>query len=281
MDLDFALILTVAVLVTGAIWGFDLLVMKPGRRRRAVAAVARAKAESVGELPETALEAVYEGEMREPIVVEYAHSFFPVLFVVWALRSFLVEPFTIPSGSMLPTLQVGDYILVNKYAYGLRLPVLGTELVPVSKPQRGDVMVFRYPESPNVNYIKRVIGIPGDRIRVLAGRVHVNGLPLPREAVAFPGAESWELYYRERDGDTQHLIRHEAGRESLSSEREREWEVPADQYFMMGDNRDNSRDSRVWGFVPDRYIVGQAFYVWMHKKPGMNAPVFDRNGKII
>lgn len=250
MDLDFALILTVAVLVAGAIWGLDALVLK---RRRAA------------------------GE-KDPVAVEYAKSFFPVLFVVWALRSFLVEPFTIPSGSMLPTLQVGDYILVNKFSYGLRLPVLGVEVLSVAKPQRGDIMVFKYPEQPSINFIKRVVGVPGDKVVVRDGRVWVNGKELSREDVTLPDAESWELYYRETTGATRHLIRHEAGRESMSPERE--WDVPADSYFMMGDNRDNSRDSRFWGFVPDRNIVGKAFFIWMHKKPGWYLPTFDRDGKV-
>jgi len=250
MDLDFALILTVAVLGAGALWALDALVLK---RHRAATD-------------------------KEPVVIEYARSFFPVLFVVWALRSFLVEPFTIPSGSMLPTLQVGDYILVNKFSYGLRLPVLGTEIVPVAKPQRGDIMVFKYPEQPRINFIKRVVGVPGDRVRVSEGHVWVNGKELPHEVVSFPEGESWELYYRETAGMVKHLIRHEAGRESMSPEQE--WEVPADGYFMMGDNRDNSRDSRFWGFVPDRYIVGKAFFIWMHKKPGWHLPAFDRDGKV-
>lgn len=289
MDLDFALILTVAVLVAGVIWGGDALLFRPARCRKAndVEKAIRSRLADVAEghsLPpasdiDSAVQDARTREMREPVLVEYAHSFFPVLFVVWALRSFLVEPFTIPSGSMLPTLQVGDYILVNKFSYGLRLPVLGTEVIPVSKPERGDIMVFKYPEQPRINFIKRVVGVPGDAVRVSDGRVWVNGVQLPREQVALPEGESWELYFRETSGDVSHMIRHEAGRESLSPERE--WKVPEGSYFMLGDNRDNSRDSRFWGFVPDRYIVGKAFFVWMHKKPGWHLPVFERNGKVI
>lgn len=283
MDMDFALILTVAVLACGIIWGFDVVALKPARKRRAEAAVAAVRASASADVKaeelEASLQAIREREMREPTVVEYAHSFFGVLFVVWVLRSFLFEPFTIPSGSMLPTLQVGDYILVNKYEYGLRLPVLGTEIVPVGKPQRGDIMVFKYPEQPSVNYIKRVIGLPGDVVRIQGGQVFVNGQALPREQVSLNEAESWERYFRETSDAVSHLIRHEAGRESTSPERE--WRVPDDSYFMLGDNRDNSRDSRYWGFVPDRYIVGKAFYIWMHKKPGLHLPGFGRNGKVI
>lgn len=288
MDLDFALILTVAVLVAGVIWGGDALLFRPARCRKAndveKAIRSRLADGAEGHNPpvsdiDSAVQDARAREMREPVLVEYAHSFFPVLFVVWALRSFLVEPFTIPSGSMLPTLQVGDYILVNKFSYGLRLPVLGTEVIPVSKPERGDIMVFKYPEQPRINFIKRVVGVPGDTVRVSDGRVWVNGVELSREQVALPEGEPWELYFRETSGDVSHMIRHEAGRESLSPERE--WKVPAGSYFMLGDNRDNSRDSRFWGFVPDRYIVGKAFFVWMHKKPGWHLPGFDRNGKVI
>ncbi|HET8731639.1 MAG TPA: signal peptidase I [Moraxellaceae bacterium] len=278
MDFDIALFLTLLVLGSGAIWGFDLVMLKPRRVVRTAAAVGRLRAGTEGDVPEEAIAHLTDKEMRESVLVEYAHSFFPVLLVVWLLRSFLFEPFTIPSGSMLPTLQVGDYILVNKYAYGLRLPVLGTHLVPVGKPQRGDIMVFKYPENPSQNFIKRVIGLPGDHIRVVDGHVWVNGTELVRTPAAFPGAESWELYFNEQTGHANHLIRHEDGREMGSPQGE--WAVPADSYFMMGDNRDNSRDSRFWGFVPDRYIVGRASIIWMHKDPGLHLPVFGRDGKV-
>lgn len=284
-DVDFSLVLVIATLLTGLYW---LLYVAVTRRFRValVAAVAQRGATLVaGGKPVPAFEGASgtaapaaSAPTSQPALVEYAASFFPVLAVVLVLRSFLFEPFTIPSGSMLPTLEVGDYILVNKYAYGLRLPVLGTEIVPVGKPQRGDVMVFKYPENPRQNFIKRVIGVPGDRIRIANGRVHVNGRALPREAVEFPGAGSWELYFRETTGEVSHLIRQEEGREAASPQGE--WEVPADSYFTMGDNRDNSRDSRYWGFVPDRYIVGKASYIWMHKEPGLHLPRFGRNGAV-
>lgn len=278
MDLDFALILTVAVLVAAVIWGGDILLLKPGRKRRAADAVKKLQQESSDTLEPEVIENVAAQEMRESVLVEYAHSFFPVLFVVWLLRSFMFEPFTIPSGSMLPTLQVGDYIVVNKFAYGLRLPVLGLEFVPVGKPQHGDVMVFKFPEDPRVNFIKRVVGVPGDHVRIRDGKVFVNDVALSQQRESFPDAESWELYYREKTATTDHLIRHEEGRENASPQGE--WVVPAASYFMMGDNRDNSRDSRYWGFVPDRLIVGKASYVWMHKEPGLHLPSFGRDGKV-
>lgn len=278
MDLDFALILTVAVAIAGVIWGADILLLKPGRQRRADEAVKKLQQESSDPLAPEVMESVTAQAMRESVLVEYAHSFFPVLFVVWVLRSFMFEPFTIPSGSMLPTLQVGDYILVNKFAYGLRLPVLGFEVVPVGKPRHGDVMVFKYPEDPRINFIKRVVGVPGDHVRIRDGKVFVNDVALSQNQESFPDAEAWELYYREKTENTDHLIRHEDGRETASPQGE--WVVPAASYFMMGDNRDNSRDSRYWGFVPDRLIVGKASYVWMHKEPGLHLPSFGRDGKV-
>ncbi|MDF2444778.1 MAG: signal peptidase [Moraxellaceae bacterium] len=264
-DIDIALWLVLATIVTGIFWGVYELVI----RRFRVAVV-----KAVG-----GQEALAEGqEISQPALVEYSASFFPVLAVVLVLRSFLYEPFTIPSGSMLPTLHVGDYILVNKYAYGLRLPVLGTEIVPVGKPERGDVMVFKYPENPKQNFIKRVVAVPGDVVRIEGGKVFVNGQALSRAAVEFPGAESWERYHRETSGKVEHLVRQEEGREGSSPQGE--WQVPADSYFMLGDNRDNSRDSRYWGFVPDHFIVGKASMIWMHKEPGLHLPSFGRNGKV-
>ncbi len=251
MDLDFALILTVATLVAGLIWLFDVLVLKPRRSE--------------------------ELKNKEPLLVEYAHSFFPVLAVVWVLRSFLAEPFTIPSGSMLPTLEVGDYILVNKFAYGLRLPVVNTKILPLGDPQRGDIMVFKYPESPKVNFIKRLVGLPGDRIALEGNQLFVNGQLVEKALLRQePEINPWQMYYRERLGQHAFSTRELVGAMSPSGE----WVVPVGHYFMLGDNRNESRDSRYWGFVPDHYLVGKAFYIWIHKKPGLNLPVFSRNGSV-
>jgi signal peptidase I len=260
-DVDFSLVLVIATAATGGFW---LLYVAVTRRFRQALLTATGQKDVA--------------PAGQPALVEYSVSFFPVLAVVLLLRSFLFEPFTIPSGSMLPTLQIGDYILVNKYAYGLRLPVAGTEIFAIGKPQRGDVMVFKYPENPRQNFIKRVIGVPGDHIRIEDGRVFLNGTELPRTRTEFAGAESWELYFKEAIGEHEHLIRHEEGRESSSPQVDRR--VPPDSYFMLGDNRDNSRDSRYWGFVPDRYIVGKASLIWMHKDPGLHLPSFGRDGKV-
>jgi signal peptidase I len=213
--------------------------------------------------------------------VEYGASFFPVILVVFVLRSFLVEPFKIPSGSMIPTLLVGDFILVNKYVFGIRLPILNKKIFEVGQPQRGDVMVFRYPEDPSVDYIKRVVGLPGDTVSYQNKRLTINGVEVPvRKAGEYLHKD--RLYYTpqfiEQLGKMEHsiLIEPEAppfvphsmqfpykdnchyNSEGLVCK------VPAGHYFVMGDNRDASSDSRVWGFVPDQNIVGRAFLIWFN-----------------
>lgn len=282
MSINFPLLLVLAVLVSGALALLDLVLLAP-RRRAAVAAYEG----SVGKPDQSVLERLN----KEPLLVEYGKSFFPVLAIVLVLRSFLVEPFQIPSGSMKPTLEVGDFILVNKFAYGIRLPVLDTKVIKMGEPQRGDVMVFRYPSDPSINYIKRVVGLPGDHIRYGSDkRLFVNGTPVAEQLLgkALGGLGSAVLY-KEQLGDVEHLIRKETRR---YAEPTREWVVPEGHYFMMGDNRDNSNDSRYWndpqiademqGMVPDENIVGKAFAVWMSwPEPKLqNLPNFTRVGLI-
>lgn len=217
---------------------------------------------------------------KEPWWIEYPKSFFPVILIVFVLRSFLVEPFRIPSGSMIPTLQVGDFILVNKFAYGIRIPIINMKVIDVGSPQRGDVMVFRYPEDPSVDYIKRVIGIPGDKITYSGKRLWVNGkeLALKPDGEYLHKRAVYAKQYVERIGDHTHRILLEEDapasvpfvkqfpfRENCSYNSEGfSCTVPPGHYFMMGDNRDNSADSRVWGFVPDENIVGKAFFIWFN-----------------
>ncbi len=272
MDIDFSLILTLAVLITGLLWLLDVLVFKPGRKRRLAAAQAGAAAGG-SVLPEETEQQL----MREPWLFETAHSFFPVLAVVWFLRSFIAEPFTIPSGSMLPSLEIGDYVLVNKFSYGVKLPVLGTEIITMAKPQRGEIMVFRYPEQPSINYIKRVIGLPGDDIISRDEVLYVNGVELSRELIAqTPTNDPWEMVYLESVDGRQYTVREETGKYPAGID----WHytVPEGHYFTMGDNRDNSNDSRFWGPVSEDLIIGKAFYIWLHKRPGLNMPSFHRNG---
>lgn len=255
MDIDFPLVLVVLTLATGLIWLVDSLFF---RKRR-----------------EQAADEAREEEPSEPYLVDLSRSFFPVLAVVLVLRSFLVEPFQIPSGSMLPTLEVGDFILVNKYAYGLRLPVAGTKIVDIGDPKRGDIMVFRYPEDGSTNYIKRVIGLPGDHIRYRNRQLFINGELIETEFVArLPPVN----LRREFLMGTEHDIFVNSGPGNGAGEGE--WTVSEDHYFVMGDNRGNSNDSRFWGTVPDELVVGRAFAIWMHWESLTSLPSFDRVGSI-
>lgn len=291
MHINFPLLLVIAVGVTGLLALLDRIWLAP-RRRRALAACEAA----TGTVdPDTRQKLT-----REPLLVEYSKSFFPVLAVVLILRSFLVEPFQIPSGSMKPTLAVGDFILVNKFSYGIRLPVLETKIIPVGDPQRGDVMVFRYPNDPRINFIKRVVGLPGDHVAYRDKRLFVNGEPVERELLRtvqddeVPAGHPLQALAK-ADIYLEHLgaATHEARYKKISqTPPPREWVVPEGHYFMVGDNRDNSNDSRywtapdmppeLWGMVPDHYIVGKAFAVWMHwPEPKLkNLPSFTRVGLI-
>src|SRR5690554_1498705 len=284
MSWDFALILFVLLVVTGTVWCLDVLWLKNQRRASAVAAkgaigpaVAGLDKAEAARLRQEA----YDKANRPPWWVEYCASFFPVILVVFLLRSFLFEPFRIPSGSMLPTLQNGDLILVNKYEYGIRLPVLDRKIIEVGDPQRGDVVVFRYPVDPSIDYIKRVVGVPGDVVQYRDKVLTINGerVETVRTGDYYePDRSSYVGRYTEVLGNVQHDI-------LLNRQQRQEYmpisnfplrdhceyggggvrcTVPAGHYFMMGDNRDNSLDSRYWGFVPDRYIVGRAFMVWMN-----------------
>ncbi|MBX9405035.1 signal peptidase I [Pseudomonas baetica] len=283
MSLNFPLLLVIAVFVCGLLALLDLLILAP-RRRAAIASYQGSVSQ-----PDVV---VVEKLNKEPLLVEYGKSFFPVLFIVLVLRSFLVEPFQIPSGSMKPTLDVGDFILVNKFSYGIRLPVIDKKIIEVGDPQRGDVMVFRYPSDPSVNYIKRVVGLPGDTVRYTADkRLFVNGESIAEQLVGSePGTLGSAELYQEKLGAAEHLIRKEMSRYRATPDHS--WTVPAGHYFMMGDNRDNSNDSRYWddpnipkdmlGMVPDQNIVGKAFAVWMSwPEPKLShLPNFSRVGLI-
>ena len=199
-------------------------------------------------------------------IVDGARSFFPILLIVLVLRSFVVEPFRIPSGSMLPTLQIGDFILVNKYAYGLKLPVLHNTVVPVGAPRTGDVAVFRYPNDARQDYIKRVVGVPGDHIVYREKKLYINGRAIEQQDAeghgeVFSGPVPIEMHRKTE-------LLPGAGHDILLAPSVNrppgQWRVPPGYYFVMGDNRDNSNDSRAWGFVPEANLVGRAFLIWMH-----------------
>ncbi len=257
MDHDFSFFLVMASLVTGIIWGGYVLFLK--------------------------LSKIDPTTQEEPLLVEYAHSFFPIVFIVLLLRSFIAEPFRIPSGSMMPTLLVGDFILVNKFTYGIRLPVLNTKIVELNSPKRGDIIVFRYPKNPQVDYIKRVVGIPGDRISYYNKTVYVNGKEAKQVSLGtyqgvgqgrdMTGAE----HKIENLSGVEHSILIKPGRPSV----EGVFVVPEGQYFAMGDNRDNSNDSRYWGTVPEENLVGRAFFIWMSWDWEYKGIGFDRIGTIL
>ena len=257
MDFDFSFFLVIASLVTGTIWAGYLLYLK-----------------SIGET---------FNEKNEPWWAEYARSFFPVVLIVLILRSFLVEPFRIPSGSMMPTLLIGDFILVSKFSYGVRLPVLNTKIIELGEPEQGDVVVFRYPKNPSVDYIKRVIGLPGDRISYKDKKVYVNDKLMAQTSVEiYQGlgqgkSMSEALHLKENLNEIEHSILIRKGQLSI----EASYVVPQGHYFVMGDNRDNSNDSRYWGTVPEENLVGKAFFVWMNwdlENTGVN---FERIGTLI
>ncbi len=250
MNFDFALLLVIATAISGIIWLIDSLFFASRR-----------------------VENVDKNKGREhsdPILVEYAKSFFPVLMIVLVLRSFIVEPFRIPSGSMIPTLKIGDFILVNKFSYGIRLPVLHKKIIELGSPQAGDVAVFRFPQNPSLDYIKRIVGVPGDRITYVNKTLHVNGDPVDLQKIGTytPAGEDKPaqnlLELKENVQGVEHNILISLDRQIRNGE----WMVPEGHYFAMGDNRDNSNDSRYWGFVPEENLVGKALYIWMNWNSG-------------
>lgn len=248
MNIDFAFVLVVLTSVTGFVWLVDSVLFKQRRMDRLV---------KTGTEPK-----------REPVIVEYSRSLFPVLLIVLLFRSFLFEPFKIPSGSMIPTLLVGDFIVVNKFSYGMRLPVLNKKIISIGEPERGDVVVFRYPVDPGVNFIKRAVGLPGDTIVYRDKQLFVNGEAVPLESAgrfasddvkcSTPAADA--ALSDEQLGEADHKVLlhlHSRGRDG-------QWVVPPGHYFMMGDNRDRSNDSREWGFVPEENLLGRAVGIWLN-----------------
>jgi len=241
----------VLVCVTGVIWALDRLLWANGR--------ARAAPGKRADMPDRA-----SVPAKEPAYVEYAKAFFPVILIVFLLRSFVVEPFRIPSGSMLPSLFIGDFILVSKFSYGIRLPVINKKIIALSEPHRGDVLVFRFPGDESINYIKRVVGLPGDRIVYEGKKLYVNGQLMPQTGGApYTLRQGGEMTYelmrlRENLDGVEHDILL-SGRADATPP---PFTVPAGQYFVMGDNRDHSNDSRYWGYVPEQNLVGKAFLIW-------------------
>ncbi len=276
--IDFPLILVILVFGSGLVWALDAIFLAPSRKR-AVAELQEQYPNREQENDPQFLQyrARIARDAAEPVVVEYSKSFFPVLLVVFVLRSFLVEPFQIPSSSMVPTLEVGDYILVNKYTFGIRLPVTRTKVFSINEPERGDVMVFFPPHMNDTYFIKRVVGLPGDTVTYRNKQLYVNGKNVEQDDLAelpTPGAR-----YKvslEQLGEANHLMQVD----QLRPYRNFSVVVRPGHYFMMGDNRDNSSDSRVWGQVPEKDIVGKAFAIWMHWESFLSLPGFRRVGLI-
>ncbi len=264
MDYDFSFFLVVATLVTGFIWGGYALFRK---------------------LSGASDETVSQGSpfSKEPLLVEYARSFFPIVLIVLLLRSFLVEPFRIPSGSMMPTLLIGDFILVNKLAYGIRLPVLNTKIVELDEPKRGDIVVFRYPEDPTVDYIKRVVGLPGDKIGYYNKTVFINGQSVIKKKIeSYQGVgQGRNMTGADHFSEKIDSVSHSILTIKQKPQEDGVFVVPPGQYFMMGDNRDNSNDSRYWGTVPEANLVGKAFFIWMNWDWQNTGIGFDRIGTVL
>jgi len=246
--------MVILVGISGAIWGIDSLFF--AARRRATSA---------------------ESVPPDPVLVDYARSFFPIFLIVLVLRSFIVEPFRIPSGSMIPTLLIGDFILVNKYDYGIRLPLINKKVIEIGNPERGDVVVFRYPNDPSTPFIKRIVGLPGDKIVYENHELFINGEKIETRPIStYVGLKSAAVHtgakLLEEDllGHDHQILWTTQGRSPSFSDI-----VPPDSYFVLGDNRDNSRDSRYWGFVPDENLIGRAFMIWMNWD---NGPTLSRIG---
>lgn len=284
---NFALILFLLTIVTGIVWSLDRFYLAPQRRRSLQIALSELDARNA-RLAESGVKVDNAGHAeltarfdRQPAWVAYTGSFFPVIAAVFLFRSFIYEPFKIPSSSMVPTLQIGDLILVNKFTFGIRLPIINKKVIQINNPKRGDVMVFKFPKDMSLDYIKRVVGEPGDKIVYKNKRLTVNGKALSYEKMPDYLDEerlSYYSHYRENLTGVNHGIlnddhipsyvpspdafpQHELCTYNLEGFA---CTVPPGHYFMMGDNRDNSLDSRYWGFVPDKNIVGKAFFVWMN-----------------
>ncbi|HMA08428.1 MAG TPA: signal peptidase I, partial [Ramlibacter sp.] len=287
LDGNFALLLLLATVVTGLYWLGERLYFLPRRRE----AAERLEANAVQRRSDLAAKGITQVDgdvaqarqrlLMQPWWLDWTAGLFPVILAVFVLRSFLFEPFKIPSGSMIPTLLVGDLILVNKFTYGVRLPVVNIKLTQGHAPQRGDVMVFRYPPKPSLDYIKRVVGVPGDEVAYLDKKLTINGQPVSKAALPEFFDEDAMQYFKQFEevlGDKRHRILNDDNRPAFIpgvdnfpfkqncrySVEGVVCKVPEGQYFMMGDNRDNSLDSRYWGFVPDKNIVGRAFFIWMN-----------------
>lgn len=275
MSFDFQTIMVIAVFVMGVIWGIDSVKFAPARRAK----IKEAEQKAGSSLSEEEMQKV----AKEPVLAEYSRALMPIILIVLILRSFIVEPFRIPSGSMMPTLLVGDFILVNKFSYGVRLPVTNTKFLDTGSPERGDVAVFRYPEDPSTDYIKRIVGLPGDHLKYINKTLYINGEPATQDIVgSYQGVGSGVSMSgaSERIEDLSG-IKHKILVISNGVSVPGELIVPQGQYFVMGDNRDNSRDSRFWGFLDEKFLKGRAFMIWMNWDSANGGVAWSRIGTTI
>lgn len=280
MNIDFPAILVLVTFVSGLVWAADAMFFSKKRKEPGV--------DVEGLISEISGNSNFDetkGIAKEPYVVELARSLFPIFLVVLLVRSFIVEPFKIPSNSMMPTLLTGDFILVNKFSYGIRLPVVDTKVIKVGSPVRGDVIVFRYPENPSIDYIKRVVGVPGDYIEYRSKLLYVNSKLMSQEHVSrYIGKGSGTVMtgasLRKESLDS---VDHDILVVASNSNYSFEFKVPENEYFVLGDNRDHSRDSRYWGTVPEKNLVGKAFFIWMNWDSAMDGlgVAWNRIGSII
>ncbi len=244
--MDFELLLTLLVIISGIITLIDQVWLRKRRQLRA---------QQAG-----------QHTLKLPIIVDYARSFFPILLIVLLIRSFVIQPFRVPTGSLEPTVMPGDFIAVNQYAYGLRLPVLHHKILDIGEPKRGEIVVFRYPPDPSINYVKRVIGVPGDKISYVDKSLYINGKKIPQTVIGNnvdiePDMSIPVVEKEENLLGVKHRIFLRPN--YISSGNFYNVTVPPGHYFMMGDNRDDSLDSRSWGFVPEANLIGRAFFVWL------------------
>jgi len=275
MNWDLAAFLVILIAISGLLWLFDVFFLVSRRNQL------KERMSSELRTEEEIIEAT-----RPPFLVDLARSLLPIFLIVLVLRSFLIEPFRIPSGSMMPTLLVGDFILVNKFTYGIRLPVINNKIISISEPKRGDVVVFRYPEDPKIPYIKRVVGLPGDHVvyHIANKMLYINGEPIPQKIIGSyqgVGEGSGMTGADEKIENLQgveHSILLYQNRSFNAVMPYMDMTIPPKHYFVLGDNRDNSRDSRFWGTVPEENLIGKAFLIWMNWDRGVN---WDRIGQNI
>ena len=272
MNIDFSLVLFIITVVSGLIWLIDV---------KFIHSAAKSDEDEIdsGKNTKPMMEGIWTTFVSFKALAEFSRFIFPVVLIVFLLRGFIAEPFRIPSGSMLPTLEIGDFILVSKFNYGIRLPVLNQKVIETGTPEKGDVVVFRYPENPSIDYIKRIIGVPGDEIGYYNKVLYINGKMAEQQSKGdYPfGGISFRRLVEKKPGSE---LKHDIIVTDLAPASDFVLVVPENSYFVMGDNRDNSRDSRVWGFVPDQNLVGKAFFVWMSWEWG-NWPKWHRIGSVI